>query len=156
MVAHARSILKEQALAEDAVQQAMLRIFEIATLRVDMVRDVRAWMARLTRREALMLLRSRGREARRAAAHARATTQPVGQTRDTRILDTMVASLPRRLQEVLVLRHRGALTFDQIATVLSVNRSTVASRYREALARLRASGLAATPTESLSTAESSR
>ena len=45
--------------------------------------------------------------------------------------------MPRRYREVIVLKHIVGMTFDQLALALSANRSTVASRYRNAVARLR-------------------
>ena len=82
-------------------------------------------------------LRSARREAARRA-HPRARPAPlepgVGPLPD---LHTALEALPRRYREVLVLKHAGGLTFDQIALALATNRNTIAGRYRAALKSLR-------------------
>jgi RNA polymerase sigma-70 factor (ECF subfamily) len=54
-------------------------------------------------------------------------------------IERAIRSLPERQREVMTLRIDGQLTFSQIAQVVGVSVSTAASRYRYALAKLRAS-----------------
>ncbi len=54
-------------------------------------------------------------------------------------LDRALQALPDQQREVVVLRIEGELTFAEIGRVLGVSSNTVASRYRYALEKLRAS-----------------
>jgi len=69
---------------------------------------------------------------RLAGLNARRHEEPVELER----IDAAVASLPRRDQELIVLKHVAEMTFDQIALALATNRNTIAARYRRAVARL--------------------
>jgi RNA polymerase sigma-70 factor (ECF subfamily) len=135
LIAHARAIVREPGAAEDVVQAVMCRILELPRARITAVTDVAAFLAASTRREALNHIRSGRREAarRRNAPAAPPRPGPVPAPDVSAALDT----LPRRLREVVVLRHVGGLTFDQIALALEANRNTVAGRYRAALFALK-------------------
>ena len=140
MAAYARAILRgpNRHLADDAVQAALCRILTTSRSAIGEVRDVEAWLMAVVRREALMLLRTH----RRASVRERAAAIPLDAHRppDGPADDVMAAidHLPRRLREVVALKHVGGLTFDQIALATGVNRNTAASRHRDAMARLRA------------------
>ncbi|MCL4741652.1 MAG: sigma-70 family RNA polymerase sigma factor [Phycisphaerales bacterium] len=121
--------------AEDAVQAVLCRVLELDRASVRSVRDPAAWLAQMTRRESLNMLRS----ARRAAARERGRP---GERRGSEAahesgVAAALASLPRHLREVVVLRHTAGLTFEQVSLALGVNRNTVASRHRLAMERLR-------------------
>jgi RNA polymerase sigma-70 factor (ECF subfamily) len=133
MTAHARAILRDAAGAEDAVQSVMCRLLELPGARVREVRDVPAFLALAVRREALNQIRA----ARRAGAREARRAVPVGEGGDALRVRAALEMLPRRMREVVVLKHVAGLTFDQMALALCTNRSTVASRYRAALAALR-------------------
>ena len=140
LLACARAVLRDEALAHDAVQGAFCRVFSIPARRVDAVEDPRAWMATLVRREALTALRSRRRAATRERSMARVAAPGAARTPDAGAggdLDRALHALPRRLREVLVLRHVAGLTFDQVALALGVPRGTVSTRHRRALEALR-------------------
>lgn len=135
LLAHARAILREPGAAEDVVQSVMCRLLELPRSRLAAVNDVAAFLVASTRREALNHLRAARREqARREAAPAQPVAPASSAPDDLR--DALDA-LPRRLREVVVLRHVGGLTFDQIALALAANRNTVAGRYRDAIHALR-------------------
>lgn len=137
LLAHARAILREPGAAEDVVQSVMCRLLELPRARLTAVDDAGAFLAAAVRREALNHLRTARREtARRAGARTvRAAAPGPAALRDD--LPAALDALPRRLREVVVLRHAGGLTFDQIAVALEANRNTIAGRYRAALASLR-------------------
>lgn len=135
---YARSLLRDEALADDAVQGAFLRALRAPRRRVRAVNDPRAWMASIVRSEALTLLRTRRRAAGRDGRAAlerdafddeRSPVDPA--------LARAVADLPDDMREVVMLKHLCGLTFDQIALVLDENRNTLAARHRRAVARLR-------------------
>ncbi|HRQ72614.1 MAG TPA: sigma-70 family RNA polymerase sigma factor [Phycisphaerales bacterium] len=138
LVAVARAVLGRRGGAgdaEDAVQAVFCRVLELDRASVRSVRDPASWLAQMTRRESLNMLRS----ARRAAARER---EHDGGSADGRAerdagLAGALAALPRHLREVVVLRHTAGLTFEQVSLALGVNRNTVASRHRLAMERLR-------------------
>lgn len=122
--------------AEDAVQDAVLRALHSDHATVADVRDVRAWLVTLVRRATLNRLRA----VRRRASHERFAGHdalrfeaPV----DADAVSLALVRLPRRLREVVVLRHVCGLTLAQCAVALAANPNTIASRYREATGALR-------------------
>lgn len=137
LAAHARAILRDPGAADDAVQTVMCRLLELPGARVRAIEDVAAFLAASVRREALNQLRAarraQTREAKMAGQHS--GRPAVGPHSD---LNAALESLPRRLREVVVLKHISELTFDQIALALATNRNTIAGRYRSALTALRA------------------
>jgi RNA polymerase sigma-70 factor, ECF subfamily len=138
LLAHARAILLEPGAAEDVVQTVMCRLLELPRRRLAAVGDPRAFLAAAVRREALNHLRSARRQtARYRHVHRQsdAAFEPSPHSDD---LAPALDALPRRLREVVVLKHVGGLTFDQIALALEANRNTIAGQYRAALAALRA------------------
>ncbi|MDX2115491.1 MAG: sigma-70 family RNA polymerase sigma factor [Planctomycetota bacterium] len=142
LLVYARTVLRDDMLAEDAVQNAFCRLFGVPVREVDRVGHAAAWLAAIVRREALTIIRSH----RRILARNRRFAQTRGEVRveppraddldELRALGERVAALPRRVGEVIVLRHVCALTFDEMALALGANRNTIASRYREAIQKL--------------------
>lgn len=135
LVAYASSILRRPVSAEDIVQSVFCSILTTDRRRLAEVEDAGAWLTRLTRNAALNALRTFRRErARDLASPSRDRAAP---TVEVDSLRRCLARLPRRLREVVVLKHFSGLTFDQMATATGINRATIASRYRLALDRLR-------------------
>jgi RNA polymerase sigma-70 factor, ECF subfamily len=138
LLAHARTILREPGAAEDAVQAVMCRLLELPRSRLAAIDDVGAFFAAATRREALNHLRASRRErARRETAPGPPRAEPDAAPGLPTNIHAALDTLPRRLREVVVLKHISGLTFDQIALALAANRNTIAGRYRSALAALR-------------------
>ena len=133
MLAHAGSILRDRAAAEDAVQAVMCRLIALPGGQIRAINDVGAYLAGAVRREALNQIRSTRRARAREAA---AATKPLLEEDRSDALREALGRLPRRLREVVVLRHLSDLTFDQMALAMETNRNTVASRYRAAVAAL--------------------
>jgi RNA polymerase sigma-70 factor (ECF subfamily) len=133
MLAHAASIVGRHD-AEDVVQSVFLSLLRLPRRTLAAVTDAPAWLASLTRRAAINHLRTTRREHARRAAHTPLLTPPAP---DHDELHAAVDSLPRRLREILVLKHTLGLTFDQIALALGANRNTAATRHRAAVAALR-------------------
>lgn len=143
MISYARSILRDEGLAEDAVQAAFCRILAASVREVDRVESAPAWLACIVRREALTIMRGHRRmvQRHRRWADGRDATFGGGAERDASELQEigrLVHALPRRMSEVIVLKHVCALTFDEIAVALRINRNTAAARYRAGITRLRA------------------
>jgi len=136
LTAHARAILRNAAAADDAVQAVMCRLLELPGGRVRAIQDVAAFLASSVRREALNQIRAARRAQAREGKAGRAA--PQGRVAPSGDLHAALEALPRRLREVVVLKHISELTFDQIALALATNRNTIAGRYRAALEALRA------------------
>ncbi|MFG0257889.1 MAG: RNA polymerase sigma factor [Phycisphaerales bacterium JB043] len=136
----ARAILRDDALASDAVQNAFLRLLSTPTKTVRAVKHPRAWMLTVTRNEALQLRRNTQRvQAREPAADIPITTDTdVKQTSPKQSLTELIDALSDDAREIIALRHACSLTFDQAAEVLGTNRNTLAARYKRALDELRA------------------
>ena len=137
---YARSILRDHDLAEDAMQAALLAIFDAPEREIDQVRDAQGWLLAVTRRKAISIVRS---DSRRRAREQRATPPAPPKPHDIhtshdefRRVRDVVANLPRRLREVIVLTGACGMTLDQAAHAMNANRNTVAWWRREALDRL--------------------
>jgi RNA polymerase sigma-70 factor (ECF subfamily) len=128
--------------AEDAVQEAFLGVVR-SRAKLGALRDLTAYLF-------AALHRAAGRSAVRRARALRASgtaaddaiapdQQPASDDPDWDRIERAIRSLPERQREVLTLKIDGELTFAQIAQVVGVSVSTAASRYRYALAKLRAS-----------------
>jgi RNA polymerase sigma factor (sigma-70 family) len=137
MLALAGAVLRAHAdvSPEDVVQSAFCRLLQADRGALRRVRDVRAWLCQVTRRIAINEIRGARREGER---RARSDARPAPSSPLTTDLGVAVDALSRRDREVVMLKHAGGLTFDQIALALDINRSTAASRYRGAIDRLRA------------------
>lgn len=135
LTAHARAILRDGALAEDAAQRAFLRALRARRAEVRRIRDAQAWMAAVVRREALMLLRAERRRIARERAHAPHPASPGADGLDA--LHDAIDRLPARLREAVTLRHACGLTYDQMGLALGISPNTAASRHRLAMTRLR-------------------
>lgn len=136
LLAYARSIVPSA--ADDVVQSVFMTILEQPRSAIKQVDDPGAWMLVLTRRCALNHLRTTRRDiARRQAAAGIQRESAAIKPGESESLSRALGELPRRLREVVVLRHIAGLTFDQVATALGANRNTAAARYREAIRRLR-------------------
>jgi len=161
LVAYSRAILGarggEQD-AEDVVQSAFCRVLAVTESELSAVRDLDAWLAQIARRTSLNWLRTNRRDAARREHIALRPRNNLAAASDPDLAGT-VDGLPVRLREVIVLRHVGGLTFDQIELATGINRNTAAARYRSAIAHLRESldpvstklshAVAATPRQNL-------
>ncbi len=138
----ARVVLRDDPRSEDVVQQALCRLLELRERQVREIRDIGAFLACMVRRLALNEARSEGRARRRERDSAR---RDVGPTPDVKganaahldqALSEAIASLPDELAEIVLLRHVGGLTFDQLAMTLDQSRGTIVGRHRRAMEEL--------------------
>jgi RNA polymerase sigma-70 factor (ECF subfamily) len=140
LLIYARSILRDSALADDAVQSVFCKILALPGREVRRVESVRPWLVRLVRNEAISMQRSNARRCKRESAHAPAPpvrNSALGTNVAIDDLRRVVEQLNEPHREIIMLKYALELTFEQIAEVLEVNRNTAASRYRQALAQLR-------------------
>ncbi len=138
MLAFARAVVGPRGVSpDDVVQEVFCRLLGLDRRAIREVREVRPWLAQLTRREALNQLRAARRAAHREA-RARLPEPPLAPLHEPRDLAAAVARLPRGQREVVHLRHIVGLSTDQTAEALGVPRGTVASRSHAAMRALRA------------------
>ncbi len=133
----ARQILSDGTLAEDAVQETLLRLVRDPH-RYDPRRPFAHWFYTVLRNVCRDLLRGQARRAeglRRIAAHVAPAPRSLGETpMDARgLLDR----LPDEERTVLILRIQGDLNFEEIGIVLDISREAAKKRAQRGLRRLR-------------------
>lgn len=137
LLAYAESI--SRGAAEDAVQSVFCRLLSLRGRVASEIDDWRAYLAKAVRHEILNRIREdRRRTARDTGSPRRALNHGLATDMRTDLVkaDAIGAALeclPRRLREVVVLRHSAGLSFDQIAVAIGCNRNTLASRYSSAV-----------------------
>ena len=133
------TLLSDAEDAEDALQEVFLGMLRRSG--GDNVADVRAYLFRAARNQALMALRRRRKRDKERAAAAISWVDPDACEHDRRgaaiDIDRAVRELPVEQREAILLKVSEGLTFREIAEVLGVPHATAASRYRRALERLR-------------------
>jgi RNA polymerase sigma-70 factor (ECF subfamily) len=136
---YAVMLLADPAAAEDAVHQVFAALLRpSAAARID---DATHYLRRAVRNECYSLLR---RHRSRAEDNGTAPlleqiAAPEGGTADERLaLERALRLLPPEQREVVHLHMFEGLTFQEIANAANESINTIASRYRYALARLRA------------------
>ena len=139
LLAYARSLVGDDA-AEDAVQQVFVKLLGLGRDEIERVEDVLPWLIRLTRNAVLNDARGNGRRRVREAEWGGMSGASPFRLLATREHDGLLAALGEidaAGRELIVLKHIAGLSFDQMAASLDENRSTLASRYRAAIERLR-------------------
>jgi RNA polymerase sigma-70 factor (ECF subfamily) len=155
----ARSILKDDAEAEDAVQEAYLLAYKaFAHFRGDA--KLSTWLVRIVVNESIARMRKRTRRAevvhldgethedlQAAEGHMNEATpeqpeQSALRAEARRLLEARIDKLPDAFRTVFVLRALEEMTVEEAAASLGINEATVRTRYfrarsmlREALAR---------------------
>ncbi|HMI52984.1 MAG TPA: RNA polymerase sigma factor [Candidatus Saccharimonadales bacterium] len=131
----ARGVLRNDADAEDAAQEALLRAYQ----RFPRLRDrnlFRAWLVRITFRLALDRLRSSKRREVRETEWSRPTTRPPAATAEDLAvnsqfqlhLETALSALPDKLRLALLLSAMDGHSLEEVSAILQVPLGTVKSR----------------------------
>jgi len=139
LLAYARATLArdQRSCAEDVVQGVFLTVLARPRRELRGIEDVTAWMFRLTRNAALNHARGERREQdRRNQARVEPGVPAVAD--DLPDVVRAASGLSDAQRDVVLLRHIGGLTLEQVGMALGVNRNTVASRERAGLAAMRA------------------
>jgi RNA polymerase sigma-70 factor, ECF subfamily len=126
------ALLGSSADAEDAVQDVFVGLAQSRGSLAG-VEDLRAYLFTALRHAAAKTATRRRRP--EPLPDAVAAPEPREPAED---LGRALAALPADRREVIALKFDGGLTFREIAAVLGVSPNTAASRYRYALAELRA------------------
>ncbi len=148
----ARWLVRDPSLAEDVVQDAVLRALQyFASFRGD-GGGGRAWLLQIVRNAAYAAVKGKrtGTEVPLDTDDAMALPDPgpgpeaqLAQRQDLQQLDQALAALPMELRECLILCELERLSYKDIARVTGVPIGTVMSRLwraRQALMRLQADG----------------
>ena len=138
----ARAILRDDAEAEDALQEAYMQAYgAIGGFRGDS--KLTTWLARIVANEALMRLRKRTRRGEVVPIDPNAfimektpeRSAQLGELR--RLLEARIDHLPDDYRAVFMLRAVEELSVEETATVLNIPQATVRSRFFRARGLLR-------------------
>jgi RNA polymerase sigma-70 factor (ECF subfamily) len=138
----ARRVLRDTALAEDAVQDAFLAVWRTAGRFVPERAQARTWLLTIVHRRAVDLVRRE--ERRRAEPLAGLPAEQAAETSEgawlslerERVRDAL-AKLPDQQREALELAYYGGFTQSELAERLGEPLGTIKSRMFNGLARLR-------------------
>lgn len=144
----ARSILRDEGAAEDAVQECYVRAF-MHLHQYEPMGSFGAWLTRIAINEALMLKRRMRRpllslddveeEAFEIDDYETLTTPDAAQATSARqLLEFAVDALPQDFRVVFMLRVVEQLSVAETAACLGINAATVKTRLHRAKAKLRA------------------
>src|SRR5687768_9522729 len=146
----ARAILRDDAEAEDAVQDAYLQAHrKLGTFRGES--KLSTWLVRIAANEALMRRRRNPRLAEppehEAVSDAPGPQDDAERAEMRRLLETHIDALPDGYRAVFVLRAVEEFSVEETAAVLAIPPATVRSRYFRARGLLRSwlAGLNAVP-----------
>ena len=128
----ARTVAGDAAAGEDAVHQVFLRLLEGRVSKPD---DPRPYLFRAVRNAVLDATR---RERNRTDLECEPWFEPAGPDEDRERLEAALEELPGEQREVVVMKTWGELTFEEIASLLSISANTAASRWRYGVEKLRA------------------
>jgi RNA polymerase sigma-70 factor (ECF subfamily) len=149
----ARSILKDEAAAEDALQEAYVQAYrKMSEFRGDA--EVGTWLTRIVINQALMQLRKRkrertvvpfgnrasaedGREVDVVDARAESPADLAQRTEVRRIIERRIDELPVAFRAVFVMREVEEMTVLEAAEALGIPEATVRTRLFRARALLR-------------------
>ena len=137
MFAIAISMLRDRELAAECVQQAFLKAWR-ASRSFDPARELRPWLATITRRVAVDIFRREARTRSDPHADVDDTVVPIAFERTWEAFEVRAAldQLPDDEREVVRLAHFEDLTHSEIAEKLQVPIGTVKSRSFRAHRRL--------------------
>jgi RNA polymerase sigma-70 factor (ECF subfamily) len=139
----ARRILRDEALAEDAVQEAFLAIWRGAARFVPERGKASTWILTLVHRRAVDLVRREQRRRTEAlpeavpAATAGAADEELWLRLERERVQTALAKLPDPQREAIELAYYGGFTQSELAERLGEPLGTIKSRMFTGLARLR-------------------
>ncbi len=139
----ARAILRDDAEAEDAVQEACLRAFRaLGTFRGEC--KLSTWLVKITANEALMRLRRNGKAAARMDVEPDdlGSGEPGPESTATgaetcQLLYAQIGALPAEFRAVFLMRAIEERTVEEIAGALGIPEVTVRTRYFRARKLLR-------------------
>jgi len=133
------TFVRNQTMAEDLLQETFLQLHR-ARQSYTPPRPVRPWIYAITRHVALMHLRSmrRRKEILPDEDLPEVPVPPeVDQLADRRTVQRLLAALPRKAQEVLILHHLLGMSFDEVGQIIGIAPGTAKVRAHRALKKIR-------------------
>jgi RNA polymerase sigma factor (sigma-70 family) len=135
-------VLRDSALAEDAVQEAFITVWRTAGTYIRERGKPRTWLLTLVHRRAVDLVRREQRRRMPTAAEEPAPVTPAAEDEATlrdrrRAVQAALTQLPADQREALELAYYGGLTQTELAEQLGVPLGTIKSRMFAGLRRLR-------------------
>ncbi len=132
LTAYARWLTRSPADAEDLVQDTMLKLVRLD----NPPRDPLAYAMRTLRHQAIDRARA---NARTPTLHSLTDPEAIAPDdhADAHALAGAIATLSPIQQDILILRSRAGLTFEQVSAALDIPLGTAASHHARALATLR-------------------
>lgn len=124
----ALSILKDTHLAEDALQEAFVRMLN--RNRLPDTEKAQAWLYRVVRNICYDILRKRNRETEELPVSA-------ANREETWEFTELIAPLPQKEQEILALRFIGGFSHKEIAQIMGMTVHSAKKRYERAIHTLR-------------------
>jgi RNA polymerase sigma-70 factor, ECF subfamily len=137
LAAYLAAILGSRHDADDVLQGVFCSLLTIPDSRIRAVREFAPFLTRIARNAAINHVRTTHRSRTRDTTAVSRRESTAAATDESDDLRRAISRLPRRQREVLILRHVGGLTFDQIAEALDTSKSTIASRHEAATRALR-------------------
>ncbi len=143
----ARAVVRDPSMAEEIAHDVLLELWDKAS-RFDPARgSAKAWIATITRRRAIDVVRSeqagRNRETRVATSSLPQPTDPVGDQvidlADRARVRKGLEGLTEVQKQAIDLAYFGGLTYRQVAQHLDVPLGTIKTRMRDGLKRLASS-----------------
>ncbi len=164
LVGHARSVLKCEGLARDAVQDTLLRLWQFVVETGGLPESLAPWLCRAVIRRSLQNARASNRRSRREECVGRSRadaslfddpaetlqSREAGQT-----LDGLLNQLAPEYREVLLLREYQGIDYAAVAQQLGLPIGTVRSRLSRARTALRDALAAGVCSEDLAVAHRS-
>jgi len=139
----AKRVVRDPALAEDVSQDVFASVWRLATRYDPEKGSAQTWVLTLTHRRAVDVVRSDQAASRRESAHATHDTpfDTVHEQAATRIEREQVrrclGALTDVQREAVLLAYYGGHTYAEVSALLHANLSTVKTRMRDGLVRLR-------------------
>jgi RNA polymerase sigma-70 factor (ECF subfamily) len=135
------NLTHNRAMAEDAVQDAMLALWQTPK-RLDSNEEVRGWILGIVAHKSLSLLRTRARshkreERKRATERYEMDNTDADNSGLIQALREHIEKLPALERQILTLRYTDGLPQDKIGSLLSIPQQTISRRIQGALERLR-------------------
>lgn len=135
-----RRILRDTALAEDALQDAFLQIWQQAHSYDRNLGSARGWIYTVVRHRAINMARTLGREVQREDLHSLLDESGYSDRErqdDARDIDRCLDGLEEKRRESILLAFLEGYSHEHIAKVLATPLGTVKSWIRRALISLR-------------------
>ena len=137
---YARGILRDEALAEDCVQETFLELVR-KTESIDIARGVKGWLFRVARNKAIDVIRKRAREVQTDRSDNRMDPRrgPDADMISIESSDSIMVAISKLKdteREIVMMRFFGGLTFAEAESATGVPLNTLIWRCRSALTKL--------------------